>query len=75
MALKNRILKAEILRRFDTQADFAVAAHIPATRVSLILHGRVKPSRQERRAFARIFGEQATTLLNGAEPRQESESK
>jgi plasmid maintenance system antidote protein VapI len=51
-----RRLRLEILKNFDTQADFAAAARTHDTKVSQVLHGRRKLTKQEADAWAKALG-------------------
>ena len=51
-----RDLKILILKKFDTQADFASVSGIDETRLSRIIRQRSEPREQERKAFRRILG-------------------
>ena len=41
-------LKVKILNRFKTQSDFVNVVHISECRISRIIHGRVKATKEER---------------------------
>jgi plasmid maintenance system antidote protein VapI len=50
-----RDIKLAILKKYDSQADFAPAIGLPESIVSRVLHGRRKLSKQEAAEWARVL--------------------
>jgi hypothetical protein len=50
-----RDIKLAILKKYDSQADFAPAIGFPESIVSRVLHGRRKLSKQEAAEWARVL--------------------
>jgi antitoxin component HigA of HigAB toxin-antitoxin module len=51
----NRTLRLEILKRFNTQGDFANAAGEHDTKVSMVLHGRRKLSVKQAKRWGKVL--------------------
>jgi hypothetical protein len=50
-----RDIKLAILKKYDSQADFAPAIGLPESIVSRVLHGRRKLSKQEGAEWVRVL--------------------
>lgn len=54
--MKNFKLKARIIEKFGTQADFARLIGMQEQRISRFIHGRTMPNEAERQQISRRLG-------------------
>src|SRR5262245_26465604 len=63
--MENRQLKAQIILHSGSQTDFAQSTGVPESRISKIIHGRIRPSPKELKIFAKVFGQERIDSLFG----------
>jgi transcriptional regulator with XRE-family HTH domain len=61
--VKNLTLKAEIIRKYGTQAHFAEIAGMREDQISKIIHGRLRPTADEKFIIAKKLGLPETVLF------------
>ena len=54
--MRNKGLRLQIIKKFDTQSDFAVAAGCDDTMVSKIVNGRRQLSPEQQARWAKLLG-------------------
>jgi len=59
----NRFLKAKIIEKFGTQADFAIAAKVPEPVVSNVVRNRRTLDPPEQRYWARLLESEPEELF------------
>lgn len=69
----NNQLKSQIVLKYGTQADFAVAVATREEKVSRVIRGRAKLSDVERQRWADLLGQDSTDLF-GKEAGHDQES-
>jgi len=53
--MRNKDLRLQIIKKFDTQSDFAVAAGCDDTMVSKVVNGRRQLSEQQKEVWAGLL--------------------
>jgi lambda repressor-like predicted transcriptional regulator len=54
--MKNRELKSQIFRQFNTLTDFSRVVGMRDDRLSKIIHGRTQPTNEEKAVISRKLG-------------------
>ena len=64
----NKILKAKIVEKFGTQADFAEAVKVDESIVSRVVRGRRSLNYRDQKTWAKVLGSRMKELFeNGAQ--------
>jgi len=61
----NKNLKAEIIRKFGSQAEFSHALHEHGYIISAVINGRMKLDEKRRQAWEELLGAEAMAYLEG----------